>query len=195
MPHSLPHPGGGLAPPARIGKVAFLGYGRFGAALGSLLRDAGISVRAFDPSAGDPRRRAGRLAPGARGRRGPRHRRRPGASGARGPPVAAAAPRAGADGGRRGQREERAGERHGRGARREPALGGDAPAVRSGEPRPRRAPAARRRLPEPCAPGRSAPHRRAVRADRLSGAGAGPGGARPRAWPSRTRSRSSSRRA
>ncbi|WP_437336707.1 prephenate dehydrogenase/arogenate dehydrogenase family protein [Sorangium sp. So ce394] len=51
MPHSLPQSGGGSAPPRRIGKVAFLGYGRFGAALGSLLGDAGIAVRALDPGA------------------------------------------------------------------------------------------------------------------------------------------------
>lgn len=54
MPHSLPHPVSDSAPPARIGKVAFLGYGRFGAALGSLLRDAGLAVRAFDPAADIP---------------------------------------------------------------------------------------------------------------------------------------------
>lgn len=42
---------GDAAPPARIGKVAFLGYGRFGAALGSLLRESGLAVRAFDPDA------------------------------------------------------------------------------------------------------------------------------------------------
>ncbi|WP_437678699.1 prephenate dehydrogenase/arogenate dehydrogenase family protein [Sorangium sp. So ce131] len=51
MPHPLPHRAGGPPLPARIGNVAFLGYGRFGAALGSLLRDAGIGVRALDPGA------------------------------------------------------------------------------------------------------------------------------------------------
>lgn len=34
--------------------IAFLGYGRFGAALGALFQEAGLDVRAFDPGAGVP---------------------------------------------------------------------------------------------------------------------------------------------
>lgn len=37
-----------------LGSLSLLGYGRFGAALGSLARDAGLRVRAFDPHASIP---------------------------------------------------------------------------------------------------------------------------------------------
>lgn len=41
-------------PLAGSGTVSLLGYGRFGAALGALARDAGLQVRAFDPHADIP---------------------------------------------------------------------------------------------------------------------------------------------
>ena len=41
-------------PLAAIHRVSFLGHGRFGAALASLVRDAGLQVRAFDPGAAIP---------------------------------------------------------------------------------------------------------------------------------------------
>jgi prephenate dehydrogenase len=40
--------------PSAISQVSFLGHGRFGAALASLVRDAGIHVRALDPNATIP---------------------------------------------------------------------------------------------------------------------------------------------
>ena len=42
------------SPFAGIGTLAFLGYGRFGAALGALARDAGVRIRALDPSPAIP---------------------------------------------------------------------------------------------------------------------------------------------
>ena len=37
-----------------MNRISFLGYGRFGAALGERLREAGLSVRAMDPHAPVP---------------------------------------------------------------------------------------------------------------------------------------------